>query len=189
MSVKFALLILMDKEPASGYDLAQRFNRGIGQFWQASHQQIYQQLKKMHEQGFVQFTVQKQQGKPDRKVYEITAAGEQDLNEWLAAQEKPPTVRDALLIKIYAASRGDPQRLLNEVQRHIQLHETQLVAHLQEEQQFFSANKTMQRKLRWPYITLRRGIRYEQEWIEWLKEVQICLVDDSLPLKPLRPSL
>ncbi|MGJ8670696.1 MAG: hypothetical protein ACSHXK_14495 [Oceanococcus sp.] len=47
----------------------------------------------------------------------------------------------------------------------------------------------MQRKLRWPYITLRRGIRYEQEWIEWLKEVQICLVDDSLPLKPLRPSL
>ena len=185
MSVKFALLILLDKEPASGYDLARRFNRGIGQFWQASHQQIYQQLKKLHEQNYVQYTVQAQNGKPDRKVYEITAEGSHGLSQWLQAQDKPPMVRDALLMKIYAAARGDKKSLLLEVKRHIELHQGELKAHLKQQEQFFAADQSMQERLRWPYLTLRRGIRYEMEWLDWLEEVQACLTQDSFELKPL----
>lgn len=185
MSVKFALLILLDKEPASGYDLAQRFNRGIGQFWQASHQQIYQQLKKSHAEGLLSFVVEKQTTRPDRKIYRMTEQGSAALTAWLAAQDKLPTVRDALLIKIYAAARGDPQRLQQEVARHIGLHQAQLQAHREEEQRYFQSDEATRHKRRWPYLTLRRGIRYEQEWLAWLEEVYDCLTLGHFPSQPL----
>lgn len=98
MSLKHAILVLLDREPGSGYDLAQRFNKGIGHFWQASHQQIYQQLKKLDAENLLRFKHQPQSGKPDRKVYQITAQGRRVLTDWMQKSEKPPVVRDALLI-------------------------------------------------------------------------------------------
>ncbi len=186
MSVKYALLVLLEKEPASGYDLAQRFNLGIGQFWQCSHQQIYQELKKAHAQNLLSFAHEAQQGRPDRKVYSVTEQGREALSQWLSAQDKPPTVRDALLIKIYAAARADHSALLVEIARHIELHQAQLDVHREQEARYFAADEAGRRKLRWPYLTLRRGIRYEQEWLCWLEEVRTCLLEDSLPQAPVQ---
>ena len=185
MSLKHAILVLLDREPGSGYDLAQRFNRGIGQFWQASHQQIYQQLKKLDDGGLVKFVLKKQQAKPDRKVYSITPSGRKALAAWLSDKNNPPMVRDALLIKIFAAGHGEIAVLLAEVDRHIGLHQEQLNAHRKEEVKYFAADSAQRLKQRWPYLTLRRGIRYEQEWIAWLSEVHECLLHDSQPMQPV----
>jgi PadR family transcriptional regulator AphA len=184
MSLKHAILVLLDREPGSGYDLTQRFSLGIGHFWQASHQQIYQQLKKLDAEKLVRFKTLPQEGKPDRKLYDITASGRKALEQWLHSAEKPPVVRDALLIKIFAASEADYPALIVEIDRHISLHQAALRNHQGIEAEFFKLSREQRQKHRLPYLTLRRGIRYEREWIEWLKETRTLLTSDRLPDEP-----
>ena len=47
MSLKHAMLVSLAERPASGYDLVRRFDRSVGYFWRASHQQIYRELPKL----------------------------------------------------------------------------------------------------------------------------------------------
>lgn len=176
MSLKHAILVLLEQEPGSGYDLVQRFNKGIGNFWQASHQQVYQQLKKLDAEKLVSFRTEKQSGKPDRKVYRITAAGLKELKHWLAREDDPPVVRDALLIKLFAGHLTDRGALLAELARHRALHRDKLAGHLQLEEKYRQQPQARQQAQLLPYLTLRRGIRYEQEWIDWVDEVEAVLV-------------
>src|SRR5260370_36986621 len=86
MSLKHAILVLLERKPGSGYDLAQRFKGGIGHFWRASHQQICHELKKLRRQMLVEFEVHPQAERRDKKHYRITAAGRSALN---ARQREP----------------------------------------------------------------------------------------------------
>lgn len=184
MSLKHAILVLLDREPGSGYDLTQRFGKGIGHFWQASHQQIYQQLKKLDEEKLVSFKTEAQSGKPDRKVYAITNQGQKALAIWIQQAEKPPVVRDALLIKVFAAKPEDKDAIIAELNRHILIHEKTLTSHQQLEADFFKADSKLQQAAKFQYLTLRRGIRYEREWIEWLEETRHLIENNEFPTTP-----
>ena len=46
MSLRHALLGLLAEGPASGYDLARRFQEGLNSVWPAQHPQIYSELEK-----------------------------------------------------------------------------------------------------------------------------------------------
>ena len=185
MSLQHAILVMLDREPASGYDLTRRFERGIGNFWQASHQQIYQQLARLSEAGHVSFRVLAQSGRPDRKVYRLTAAGRRALQAWLVEPAKAPVVRDALLIKVFAAHLGDRDTLGTEIDRHLAAHRETLAAHRREEEAYFALDATRRDAQRLPYLTLRRGIRYEQEWIVWLEETRLALQSGRPPDAPV----
>lgn len=184
MSLKHAILVLLEQEPGSGYDLVQRFNQGIGQFWNASHQQVYQQLKKLHDNKLVDFQTQRQSDKPDKKIYRISANGKTELRDWMSESNNPPVVRDALLIRIFAGHLTDKQTLLDELARHRQLHQNMLEARQAEEARYLNSSKNQQMKMRLPYLTLRRGIRYEREWIAWLDETMMFIESHSLPQSP-----
>src|SRR6185295_5519379 len=101
MSLKHAILVLLENKPGSGYDLFQRFQSGIGNFWHASHQQVYQELKKLHTAKLVQYELKTQTEKPDKKVYRITKAGQRALKTWFQHPVKPPRIKEALLVKIF----------------------------------------------------------------------------------------
>ena len=47
MSLAHALLTSLQEKSSSGYDLARRFDKSIGFFWRATHQQIYRELARM----------------------------------------------------------------------------------------------------------------------------------------------
>lgn len=47
MALDHAILVSLLERPGSGYELARRFERSIGYFWTATHQQIYRVLKRM----------------------------------------------------------------------------------------------------------------------------------------------
>ena len=79
MSLKHAILILLETEPGSGYDLVKRFKAGLGYFWNAKHQQVYQELKKLSEAGWLAFAEETQETRPDKKVYRLTPAGHSEL--------------------------------------------------------------------------------------------------------------
>ena len=83
MSLKHAILILLESEPGSGYDLVKRFKAGLGYFWNAKHQQVYLELKKLSEAGWLDCQAQAQETRPDKKVYRLTPSGHAELLRWL----------------------------------------------------------------------------------------------------------
>lgn len=53
MSLRHAILTALIEEPSSGLALTRRFDRSIGYFWQATHQQVYRELGKLEMEGLV----------------------------------------------------------------------------------------------------------------------------------------
>ena len=86
MDVKTVCLGILTDGPASGYDLKKEFESSFSHFFAAGYGSIYPALSTLAEQGLVSCEEIPQQGKPDRKVYEITAAGREFL---LAALRNP----------------------------------------------------------------------------------------------------
>lgn len=176
MSLRFAILTLLESDPGSGYDLMRHFKAGIGHFWNASHQQVYQELGKLHADGLVEFEVAHQSERPDRKVYRLTeVAGREALEEWRRQPVKPPKVNDALLVKVYGGQSMPPDQLLAELAEHEGLHRERLAEYRLSEARYLSMTKTQRVPFRLPYLTLRRGILYEEDWLRWLEEARLEL--------------
>jgi len=62
MALEHAILVSLTERAGSGYELARRFDRSIGYFWPATHQQIYRVLRRMDEAGWVKHTEIAQDG-------------------------------------------------------------------------------------------------------------------------------
>ena len=75
MDVKKVCLGMLTDGEASGYDLKKHFESTFGHFFAAGYGSIYPALSSLAEQGLVSCEHIPQEGKPDRKVYQITAAG------------------------------------------------------------------------------------------------------------------
>ncbi|HCT40977.1 MAG TPA: PadR family transcriptional regulator [Moraxellaceae bacterium] len=175
MSLRFAILTLLESDPGSGYDLMRHFKAGIGHFWNASHQQVYQELGKLHSEGLVEFEVEHQSERPDRKVYRLTGPGQSALAEWRLQPVRPPKVNDALLVKVYGGLNVPPAQLLAELEEHAVLHRERLEEYRASEARFLAMTAEERVPYRLPYLTLRRGILYEQDWLRWLDEARVEL--------------
>jgi PadR family transcriptional regulator AphA len=186
MALEHAILVLLESRPASGYDLAQRFESGIGHFWHASHQQVYQELKRLHADGLVAFELEEQSDRPDRKVYALTASGRRALKAWLAAPAKPQRMKHDMLVKLFGGHLAEPGALEAELGRQATLHRDTLAEYQRMEDEYFAAPAAQQRRARLPYLTLRAGIRYEMSWLEWLDEARALLATDAVPARPVR---
>lgn len=171
MSLKHAILTLLETEEGSGYDLLKRFKQRLGFFWNASHQQIYSQLKTMFEEGLISCEFEPQSGKPDRKVYSVTPAGHGALLSWINQEVKINKINDALLVKLYAGHLVDAPVLIQEVRRHQVIHQRMLNTFLAIEQQYLAIPSDQQKPFNLPYLTLRKGILGEQAWLTWAQEV------------------
>ena len=170
MSLKHAILVLLETEPSSGYDLLKQFNNSLGYFWNAKHQQIYQQLKILLNESLIQCKIEEQHGKPDKKVYKITKLGVTELSDWLSDSVKPNKINDALLVKIYGGHLIQTDNVLAELESHLTLHKKTLLQLKQIEQKYLKLSLEMQQKSKLPFITLRRGILGEEAWLVWANE-------------------
>lgn len=79
MDVKTVCLGMLTDGEASGYDLKKQFESSFGHFFAAGYGSIYPALSALAEQGLVSCEEIPQEGKPDRKVYAITAEGREFL--------------------------------------------------------------------------------------------------------------
>ena len=168
MSLDHALLVSLLEKPSSGYELARRFDRSIGYFWHATHQQIYKVLARMEEAGWVRARLEPGESAPDRKLFSVSASGRTELRRWLAEPGDPEGVRDALMVKLRAAAFDDPAHLFPELEHHRATHANRLTAYRVIESRDFSGTLDSQRALQ--YQVLKSGIRYEQGWLEWCEE-------------------
>jgi len=175
MSLKHAILILLENKPGSGYDLVKRFKGGLGWFWNAKHQQVYLELKKLSEAGWLAFEEEAQDSRPDKKNYHLTPAGHAELQRWLADPVQPARTNDALLVKLYGGNHTNVDNLRDEVVRHSELHRQALESLLAIERDYLALPDQQRAAWRLPYLTLRRGILGEQAWLAWADEARQAL--------------
>ena len=126
MALEHALLVALSEQPASGLDLAKRFDRSIGFFWHATHQQIYRVLARMDGDGWVTVTEVAQTGRPDKKVYAVTPAGARVLADWLAEPTPMEPLRSELAVKMRGAAFGDRDAVLDVVRTNLAEHRLRL---------------------------------------------------------------
>jgi PadR family transcriptional regulator AphA len=172
MSLKMAVLGLLDVEPGSGYALLQRFRNSLGFFWQTTHQQLYKELHALHAEGLVECEEVTQAGKPDKKIYSLTAAGGAELDRLLADAAGPTKIKDPLLVKLFAGRRLDAAALCAELDTHRREHEQTLATYRLLQQTIAELPARRRARYHHPELTLRLGIRFEEAWLAWCEEVQ-----------------
>ena len=100
MSLNHILLGLL-REPLAGYDLKTAFADRIRHFWSAEFSQIYPALKRLEQRRLLQSWVEPSPKGPNRKVYTLTAAGREELLDWLHGGPVVGTERFAYLAQLY----------------------------------------------------------------------------------------
>ncbi|MFF8770963.1 PadR family transcriptional regulator [Kitasatospora sp. NPDC015120] len=185
MALEHAILVSLLERPGSGYELARRFDRSIGRFWTATHQQIYRVLRRMEADGWVRAEEVAQDGRPDKKVYSAAPPGRAALAAWLREPVEPETVRHELAVRIRAAAFDDPAALIPEVERHREGHAALLARYLHGERRDFpgaggpaaapDALDALDAQQRLQHVVLRGGIEYERMTIAWLDDVLATL--------------
>ena len=179
MALEHAILVSLTERAGSGYELARRFDRSIGYFWPATHQQIYRVLRRMDEAGWVKHTEIAQDGRPDKKVYRVAAAGRAELSRWLAEPEDPAVLRDGLGVKLRGASLGSVDVVLKEIERHRAEHTTRLEVYRGIQKRDFPKPNTLHDRDLHQYLVLRGGIRAEESFVAWCDEVIDALRKDA----------
>lgn len=111
MSLPHALLGLLNYKPATGYDLKAAFENSINLFWNASLPQIYRTLSQMEKDGWLSFTVEHQEGKPSRKIYQLTDKGKKELRNWLTTPPEFTPTKNSLLVKLFFGNQMDKKDL------------------------------------------------------------------------------
>lgn len=102
MSLPFGLLGLLRYQDNTGYDIAKMFEDSLNGFWHAQSSQIYRELNRMEEKGWVTSKNVIQNSRPNKKIYSITQEGLNAFNEWISKSgdlfENP---HDPLLIRVF----------------------------------------------------------------------------------------
>ena len=174
MALEHAILVSLLEQPGSGYELARRFERSIGRFWTATHQQIYRVLKRMEGNGWVIAEEIGQDGRPDKRSFSVAEDGRAVLTEWLRAPVQPEAVRHELAVKIRGAAFTDAAgraQLIGEVARYRAEHETLLTRYLTGEKRDFPDTSALDAGERLQHVVLRGGIAYERMLLDWLDDV------------------
>jgi DNA-binding PadR family transcriptional regulator len=173
----YAILGLLAREALSGYDLTQRMKGRVGFFWNARHSQIYPELARLEDGGFVTHSVVEQRDRPDKKVHEITDAGLEALKDWVTQPPPEKPTRDELTLKTYSVWLADGEEAARVFRAEGLKHEEQLARYeeirswMEDEWREDLSNPGSPHFA--SYATLRRGIIHERgyaEWCRWLAE-------------------
>lgn len=192
MALDHAIMISLAERPGTGYELGRQFSTSLGHFWPASRQQIYRTLSRLHTAGMVTCEDVSQQGRPDKKVYTLSPAGEDALASWIAEPSEVPTLRDELGVKLRGAEHGRLEDMLSDVRHHRTVHRGRLDLYRGYAQTQFpdaepdaapGSTALTGRRLH-QYLVLRGGIRLEEGFVAWCDEVLDALAPPPDSLTP-----
>jgi DNA-binding PadR family transcriptional regulator len=119
-----AVLALLAKEPSHGYELRGRLRDALGPLGDAMNDgQIYVTLGRLEKAGLVESArADGLPDRPDRKVYGLTATGQERVAEWLAEVTWPkPDLAEFHLKLVAAAAAGlaDPMTIVDAQRREL----------------------------------------------------------------------
>ncbi|VDG20887.1 PadR family transcriptional regulator [Lactobacillus paraplantarum] [Lactiplantibacillus mudanjiangensis] len=173
--LQFIILGLLNQQPLTGYDLTKAFDTEIGEFWQAQHSQIYPQLKRLEEQGYITHEITISGEKLEKKLYHITAIGQTLLGSWISDGTPDLTAtKDEFILKLYFIQTNRDPRLKAMVQEQLQLH-TDKLTHLQQRLATVFPTKASQTANYGHYLILQHALGREDYYVNWLNQTLSAL--------------
>jgi DNA-binding PadR family transcriptional regulator len=186
MSLRDAVLAALLEAESSGYDLAKSFDASVANFWMATPQQLYRELDRLAEQGLIQARVVEQERRPNKRMYSLTEAGHEAIHQFTAKAPRPCVIRDELMVKVSAADAGNALAVRDfiverlrwataKLQRYERFRTRLLDGHSEEE--YLAQTERVG-----PYLTLLRGIAFEQENVRWAERA-LTIIERRLPAR------
>ena len=169
MALGDVILVCLTERPMTGYELAKTFDASIGFFWKADHQQIYRELARLRDRGHIQGREVVQSGKPNKLVYTLTSEGRAALRHWAARPSSASSIKDDLLVRLYALDSVDIDPLRADLTARLQYHRDRLSRFehiLKSRFPHGAASLAETGKL----LGLRMGLRYERAVAEWCED-------------------
>lgn len=171
MALRDAVLAALLDGEASGYDLAKGFDASVANFWMATPQQLYRELDRMAAEGLIAARLVEQDRRPNKRLYSLTDQGRQALVEFTEAPPKPGAIREDLLVQVQSVDTGNIEAVRDALAERRNWAAAKL-ARYRRTRDHLLAGRTEEDYLAeaervGPYLTLLRGIRFEEENIEW----------------------
>lgn len=150
--------LLATRGGATPYALKKWVDESIGYFWDFPRAQLYIDPERLTRLGLV--AEKREPGGRRRRVYSITAAGEDELRRWLHQPAVAEVeLRDQGLLKLFFGSLLSVDDVVALAQRERDLHRQRLGAYLQIRAEI---ERHPYREAAFALATLRMGITYEE---------------------------
>lgn len=166
MNLRTVLLGFLAREEMTGYELKRLMERSVGFFFGASYGSIYPALKDLEGEGLVRSTAVVQDGRPNKKVYEITSEGRARLR---GALEEPPAgdaFRSEFLMHLFFGHLHEPERLLKIIRKRRDGHRAAIET-LKSVEEEYRGDATL-----YQMMTLRSGLVSARAQVAFLDEIE-----------------
>lgn len=174
-TLKYAILGLINQRDMSGYELTQQFESALYEFWTANHSQIYPELKKLTQEGSVEYQIEISGNVLEKKIYTITEQGRKEFLEWLEKDEPMgPTPKEVFRLRVFFSNRLEPEKRRILMENQLLQHQRRL-RHLKNNQTKFKEIPQKESDEFSDYLVLLGAIMREEMMISWLQEcLKLC---------------
>jgi PadR family transcriptional regulator, regulatory protein AphA len=159
------ILALLKLEPLTGYDIKRTTDVSTRYFWRASYGQIYPELRALEGNGLITGR-EDPHGRRRRKVYELTAKGEETLEQWLHGETDLFELRDEGLLRLMFGDLVSHDELLAIVRRRREWYERSRDEFRELEAEFHDRIEPPSREV------LRYGIELMEWNVAWWAELE-----------------
>jgi DNA-binding PadR family transcriptional regulator len=169
---KFALLGVLNLNPASGYDIKKFCDDTISHFWNENYSHIYPVLEQLKEEGFAEKETEMNEGKL-RNVYKITELGREKYIEWLGLPPEIPQARYEFLLKMFFSKDIPVASVIDRLNESKEFCKSVLVQYERFEQNMkhdLSDKSNQEKGMLFWYTTVRYGILDMKAKILWCDE-------------------
>ena len=154
-----SLLGFLHEGPMTGWDLFERAQERIGDFWTVTRSQVYRELAAMASDRLVEARAREAR---DRRPYTLTEAGRAAFADWVVQEPGPESIRYPLLLTMAFGRHVPPGRLAEFVSDHRIVHEERLDSYEKAHVELVAGGAD-------PYAlaTLQFGLAYEKAVLGW----------------------
>ena len=174
MTLRFIILGLLNYYSMTGYDLKLLMDKSTNFFWSAELSQIYRELSKLESLGYINSRIEPQEGRPDKKIYNITQEGKVALVEWLEDFPKvlsTPGKNEFLVRVFFSSNLRNKDILILQFENYIRELTKELKSYEPMEEE---ANKKFAKGcygenncILYHNLTLKRGISWAKAELDW----------------------
>ncbi|MGJ4927260.1 PadR family transcriptional regulator [Bradyrhizobium sp. HKCCYLS2038] len=174
MALGDAILACLTEHPMTGYELAKTFDSSIGFFWKTDHQQIYRELSRLRDRGYIQGREVVQTGKPNKLVYTLTPEGRAAFRSWAARPSTPASTKDDLLVRLYALGAADIAPIRADLMARLEHHRDRAERYDRILKKHYADGNVAPADMG-KLLNLRLGLRHERMVAEWCEEAITAL--------------
>ncbi len=181
---KYAVLGILSMGPMSGYEIKKTIEGSLGNFWSESYGQIYPILKGLVSEGLATSSTEVQVGRPNRHVYTITAAGQEELRRWLSRPVEHEVGRVEILLKLFFGWQLPPEENRRKVEEYRQLHQ-QLLDKYETIEQWLQTEHADHQGLPYWLMTISYGQHVSRALLDWCDETleRLKSLEDATPIR------